>query len=180
MALEQPQGGEMEDAVGAVERRLQDVGLEDVAADVEDPHARILERVGQVLGAAADEIVVDDDLAARPRAAADRPCASRSGRRRRLRTSLLPSSRMFVFHLRMLVSHTCRAKGKALVKAGEMALSTCVEVGSSLDEEIGDQIAALRGRASGRGCRPCRRAADVPAAAAAAAAAPPRRTSASK
>jgi hypothetical protein len=47
-------------AVGALERGLENIGLEDVASDVEDPDARIAQRVGEILGASPHEVVVDD------------------------------------------------------------------------------------------------------------------------
>src|SRR6185503_4999344 len=52
----------MEDAVGAVQRSLEDIGLQNVTADVEDAHPRIAESCLQILLPAADEIVVDEDL----------------------------------------------------------------------------------------------------------------------
>ena len=77
VALQEPQRREMEDAVGALQGRVEDVGLADVAARLEDLDARVLERVGEILGPPAHEIVVDDDLARRRRLSADRPCGSR-------------------------------------------------------------------------------------------------------
>ena len=62
MALKQPQSGEVEDAVGPFKRGIEHVGLEDVAADIEQPDPRIGQRRGQILVPAANEIVVDDDL----------------------------------------------------------------------------------------------------------------------
>jgi len=63
VALEQPQGREMEDPVGAIQRGFEDVGLQYVAANIEDAHARILERALQIFRPAANEIVIDKDFA---------------------------------------------------------------------------------------------------------------------
>ena len=62
MALQQPKRGEVEDAVGAIERRLQDVGLENITAHVEDLDALVLERLGQIFLPTANEIVVDENF----------------------------------------------------------------------------------------------------------------------
>ena len=52
----------MEDAIDAVECALQNVGLQDVAADIIDLHSGITQRCGKVLFAPSDEVVVDDDF----------------------------------------------------------------------------------------------------------------------
>jgi len=49
----------VEDAVGAFERALQDVGLKNIAADVEDLDALILQRLGEIVATPPHEIVVD-------------------------------------------------------------------------------------------------------------------------
>ena len=63
MALQQPQGSELKDTIRALQRRIQNVGLGDVTASLKNLDARILQRLRKVLGRAADEIVVDHDLA---------------------------------------------------------------------------------------------------------------------
>ena len=62
MALQQPQGGEVEHAVRTFQRRLQDVCLHDVAANFADSDARILQGSGEIFAAAANHVVVDHDL----------------------------------------------------------------------------------------------------------------------
>ncbi len=63
MALQQPKRGELKHAVGALQGRVENIGLRDVAARLEDLDARIAQRAGKILMRAANEIVVDDDLA---------------------------------------------------------------------------------------------------------------------
>ena len=63
MALQQPQRGEVEHAVGASERLGEHVGLADVAAGFEHLDPVVAQRDGEVLVRATHEVVVDDDLA---------------------------------------------------------------------------------------------------------------------
>jgi len=63
VALQEPQRGEVKDAVGASQRRIENVGLADVAADLVDPDTAVAQRLRQVLGRAAHEIIVNNDLA---------------------------------------------------------------------------------------------------------------------
>jgi hypothetical protein len=60
--VKQPDCGEVKHAVHTLERRPQEVGVEDVAALFEDRVPRILQRLAEVLDAPAYEVVVDDDL----------------------------------------------------------------------------------------------------------------------
>ena len=53
----------MEYTIRPVERALEYVGLQDVAADIVDLHARVGERIGEVRLPPAYEIVVNDNLA---------------------------------------------------------------------------------------------------------------------
>ncbi len=53
----------MEYAIGAVQRAFQDIGLEDVAADIVDPGTGIAQRVCQIFMPPTGEIVVNDDFA---------------------------------------------------------------------------------------------------------------------
>ena len=62
VAVQQPQRREMEDAVHAFHRRVQDVPVKDVTAQGEHLDARIPQRTGEVLLAAAGEVVEDADL----------------------------------------------------------------------------------------------------------------------
>ena len=62
VTLQKPQGGEVEDSVGAVERALQNVRLENIAADVANPDAPVAQRAVEVGLPAAHEIVIDQDL----------------------------------------------------------------------------------------------------------------------
>ena len=61
-AFAQPQSRKMKNAVGRIERGIQYVSLEDIATNVEDANARVLQGVLQVLRAPADKIVVDHEL----------------------------------------------------------------------------------------------------------------------
>ena len=63
VAVEQPKGGQVEHPVHPFHRRVQNVGLHDVAPEFEDPDARVSERVGEILPGAAAEIVIDQNLA---------------------------------------------------------------------------------------------------------------------
>ena len=63
MALQEPQRREVEHAVGAVKRAVQNVRLQDVAACLVDADTRVAQRCLDVGGRAPDEIVIDDDLA---------------------------------------------------------------------------------------------------------------------
>src|SRR5262249_39676404 len=63
MALQQPQCRQVKNAVGTVQRAVEDVGLADIAAGVIDSNTRILQRASQVCPRAAYEIIVDGNLA---------------------------------------------------------------------------------------------------------------------
>jgi len=63
MALKEPQSGEMKHAVSSVERGIEYVRLKNIAANVEQPDARIAQRGRQILGPPTDKIVVHDDFA---------------------------------------------------------------------------------------------------------------------
>ena len=52
----------MEHPVGVGEGRVQDIGLGDIATDVEDPHPRILEGRNEILLGAPYEVVEDQNL----------------------------------------------------------------------------------------------------------------------
>ena len=62
MALKEPQGSEVKDAVSSVKRHPQQVWATDVTASVENRDTFVDDRLGNVLVATADEVVVDDDL----------------------------------------------------------------------------------------------------------------------
>ncbi|MHC2461144.1 hypothetical protein ACVIHD_000156 [Bradyrhizobium embrapense] len=63
VTLQQPERSELEHPVGSLQRRIEDIGLRDVAAGLEDLDAGVAQRAGKVLMRAAHEIVVNDDLA---------------------------------------------------------------------------------------------------------------------
>src|SRR5439155_12860991 len=100
MALQEPQGGEVKHPVRALERRIKDVGLEDVAAGVEDTDAWIGQRARQVLRAAAHEVVVDDE---RPDILAEQ--AIRGVRPDQARATDEDKRLSLQFHSRLLDSH---------------------------------------------------------------------------
>jgi hypothetical protein len=62
VTLQEPQCGEMENAIRAFQRGTKNVGLHDIAARLENPHSRIAQRSGEVLGRATREIVENDDF----------------------------------------------------------------------------------------------------------------------
>ena len=63
VALQQPQRRKMKHAVGALQRRVENVGLRDVAAGIEHLDARIAQSALQVLHRTAHEVVIDHDFA---------------------------------------------------------------------------------------------------------------------
>ena len=62
VAVQQPQGGEMEHTIHALHCRVQNVAVQDIAADRENLDARVLERIGQVFFSPPREVVKDTDL----------------------------------------------------------------------------------------------------------------------
>jgi hypothetical protein len=62
MALQQPQCGEMENAISSLKRRLKNVALSNVASNFINLHSRIAHRTSQVFHGSTHEIVVDDDI----------------------------------------------------------------------------------------------------------------------
>jgi hypothetical protein len=62
VAIKQPECDEVKHAVRALDRRPQEVGVQDVAALFEDLEPRILQRLTEILDVPAYELVVDEDL----------------------------------------------------------------------------------------------------------------------
>ena len=63
VALKKPDGCEMKDAIGSIERLFKTIGLKYISAGVENFDASISQSIVKVLTAAADEVVVDQDFA---------------------------------------------------------------------------------------------------------------------
>jgi hypothetical protein len=62
MALQQPERGKVKDAIGTFQSRLQNVRLHNVAADIIDFDARILQCVLKIFSTTAYKVVVDQDF----------------------------------------------------------------------------------------------------------------------
>ena len=62
VALEDPQGGQVEDAVDPLHGLFENVAMEDVAAVGKDAYPGVFQGGGKVVEAAAEEVVVDDDF----------------------------------------------------------------------------------------------------------------------
>ncbi len=126
VTLQQPERRQVEHPVGAVKRGLQDVGLHDVPADLEDTHARVAQRAREVLDPATDEIVVHDDLAyvlLHKMVHGVRADETGPADYDDLLSSDVHDQSLCVTYW----STTSLANGNAPVQAGEMALRTCVE-----------------------------------------------------
>ena len=62
MALQQPQCREVENAVGTLQRRIEDIALADVPPDFENTDPRILQCLSKVLLSPTYEIVINHNL----------------------------------------------------------------------------------------------------------------------
>src|SRR5439155_20537576 len=62
MALQQPAGGQVEDAVHPLHAALQGVSMQDVAADGVDAHPLVTLCIAEVFETAARQVIVDDDF----------------------------------------------------------------------------------------------------------------------
>ena len=63
VAVQQPQGGKVENAVGVLESCVEDVRAVDVAPELEDRDPVVVERLVETFGAPTREVVVYDHLA---------------------------------------------------------------------------------------------------------------------